>query len=472
MKKYILEPKEPMTVLSALRNRGVYISADCAGRGTCGKCKVIVDGEETLACKTVIEKKTEVEFFDKSLLGSIYVENIDEGLDGYLANDKKDERSFFMCADIGTTTVAAVLIDSLGKVLASAGCANSQKSLGADVVSRIEAAEAGKLSELKSLVRGDIAYLRSELCRKLSLDENLVEKVYISANTVMEHIFAGYSMEGFAKAPYRAVTLDTIRDGEFELLACLFPFVGADILSGIAVCGLDRSDKLSALIDLGTNGEMAIGNRDKILTASTAAGPVFEGGAISCGMMAAAGAISDAEISGMRAFVKTIGEQPAAGICGSGLVSAVHGLRKNGIIDKNGIFIEEFIEDGFPLTSDIYITKEDNRNFLMAKSAIAAGFKTLCREMNIEPSDIENLYIAGGFGKHLNIEKAAGIGLIPDELKDRCVLAGNTSLKGAIMRGLGNLDDGRISDIKGLCGEIVLADSLYFRDEYIKNMVL
>lgn len=476
MKKYKIKGNKDKSILEILQEEGVKISADCGGRGTCGKCKIIIDNEEVLACKTFTEKDIEIEIPEGSDLDTLRVEMLPEekGRVSQQASEKhmpaRKQNEYSMAVDIGTTTVAAALTDGSFAILAAEGLANSQKIFGSDVISRVETASVGKLHVMKKCIREDVETLKNRLADKCGIAAEDIRRIVISANTVMEHIFMGYSCKGFEKAPYSAVTLEEIHEGEFELLPCISPFVGADILSGIAVTEMDRQEEITALIDLGTNGEMALGNSEGILVSSTAAGPVFEGGNISCGMSAMDSAINKVEIYGQRTFAKTIGDKKPLGICAAGLIEAVYSMRKNGIINGNGILDDEWLEDGFYLTDEIVLTQDDINSFLMAKSAIASGLEILCSKRNIQITGIKKIYIAGGLGAHINIDAACGLGLIPKELSDCCEQIGNSSLKGALMRCRGDLSKERADKIKSLCTEIVLADEAEFGINYIKNM--
>ena len=377
-----------------------------------------------------------------------------------------------VCIDLGTTTIEGALADrSSGNILAAERVLNSQRAYGSDVVSRIDACLNGKADELKNAVRNDVADLTDKILKSAGIEDRLRDRIpsYIAGNTVMTHIFAGFDVTGLAAAPYEPVTTDFVETDGFLLMPGLGAFVGGDVLMGMIASGAFESDEVTAFIDVGTNGEMAVGSRDGILAGGTAAGPAFEGGSISCGSPAKPGAISGVEISGRLVDVKTVGDEKPGSICGSGIIEAVSEFLRNGIIDGHGNMAEEY--DGvFTLCPDVTVTQDDVRQVQLAKSAIRAGFETLVETAGIRAADVKRLYIAGGFGKNLNVEKCCGIGLIPSELKDKCVLSGNTSLSGTVKYATGEITDEMIRDVKARTRTVNFAGLGSFRQKFIENM--
>ena len=377
-----------------------------------------------------------------------------------------------VCIDLGTTTIEGALADrSSGNILAAERVLNSQRAYGSDVVSRIDACLNGKADELKNAVRNDVADLTDKILKSAGIEDRLRDRIpsYIAGNTVMTHIFAGFDVTGLAAAPYEPVTTDFVKTDGFLLMPGLSAFVGGDVLMGMIASGAFESDEVTAFIDVGTNGEMAVGSRDGILAGGTAAGPAFEGGSISCGSPAKPGAISGVEISGRLVDVKTVGDEKPGSICGSGIIEAVSEFLRNGIIDGHGNMAEEY--DGvFTLCPDVTVTQDDVRQVQLAKSAIRAGFETLVETAGIRAADVKRLYIAGGFGKNLNVEKCCGIGLIPSELKDKCVLSGNTSLSGTVKYATGEITDEMIRDVKARTRTVNFAGLGSFRQKFIENM--
>ena len=385
---------------------------------------------------------------------------------------KKNEAGLAVCIDIGTTTVEGALVDrSSGNILAAERVLNRQKSYGSDVISRIDACLSGKADELKNAVRNDVADLTDKMLKSAGIEDRLRDRIpsYIAGNTVMTHIFAGFDVSGLAAAPYEPVTTDFVETDGFLLMPGLGAFVGGDVLMGMIASGAFESDEVTAFIDVGTNGEMAVGSKDGILAGGTAAGPAFEGGSISCGSPAKPGAISGVEISGRLVDVKTVGDEKPGSICGSGIIEAVSEFLRNGIIDGHGNMAEEY--DGvFTLCQDVTVTQDDVRQVQLAKSAIRAGLETLVETAGIRAADVKRLYVAGGFGKNLNVEKCCGIGLIPSELKDKCVLSGNTSLSGTIKYACGEITNEMIRDVKARTRTVNFAGLGSFRQKFIENM--
>ncbi len=385
---------------------------------------------------------------------------------------KKNEAGLAVCIDLGTTTVEGALVDrSSGNILAAERVLNRQKSYGSDVVSRIDACLSGKAGELKNAVRNDVADLTDKMLKSAGIEDRLRDRIpsYIAGNTVMTHIFAGFDVSGLAAAPYEPVTTDFVETDGFLLMPGLGAFVGGDVLMGMSASGAFESDEVTAFIDVGTNGEMAVGSKDGILAGGTAAGPAFEGGSISCGSPAKPGAISGVEISGRLVDVKTVGDEKPGSICGSGIIEAVSEFLRNGIIDGHGNMAEEY--DGvFTLCQDVTVTQDDVRQVQLAKSAIRAGLETLVETAGIREADVKRLYVAGGFGKNLNVEKCCGIGLIPSELKDKCVLSGNTSLSGTIKYACGEITNEMIRDVKARTRTVNFAGLGSFRQKFIENM--
>ena len=385
---------------------------------------------------------------------------------------KKNEAGLAVCIDLGTTNIEGALADrSSGNILAAERVLNSQRAYGSDVVSRIDACLNGKADELKNAVRNDVADLTDKILKSAGIKDQLRDRIpsYIAGNTVMTHIFAGFDVSGLAAAPYEPVTTDFVETDGFLLMPGLSAFVGGDVLMGMIASGAFESDEVTAFIDVGTNGEMAVGSRDGILAGGTAAGPAFEGGSISCGSPAKPGAISGVEISGRLVDVKTVGDEKPGSICGSGIIEAVSEFLRNGIIDGHGNMAEEY--DGvFTLCPDVTITQDDVRQVQLAKSAIRAGLETLVETAGIRAADVKRLYVAGGFGKNLNVEKCCGIGLIPSELKDKCVLSGNTSLSGTIKYACGEITNEMIRDVKARTRTVNFAGLGSFRQKFIENM--
>ena len=372
--------------------------------------------------------------------------------------------------DLGTTTLAAQMVDlATGRILGVQTDLNPQMSFGADVMSRIQAALSG--DDLTTVVRLALRQMVEKLAR--GREPEIVEVVLVG-NTVMHHLFSGLDVEPLSRTPFESPQLGvqcfTPQDLDWPLPPacrirferCLGGFVGSDILAGILAAGISGAENLMALVDLGTNGEIAIGNRHGIVCASTAAGPAFEGGSIRMGMRAATGAISHLWLSDGELHSTVIGNVEARGVCGSGLVDAVAcGLERGSILSSGRIAIRS---KSIPLTDSVSLFQSDIRELQLAKGAIASGFRLLLKNLGANSGNLHSIYLAGAFGNYVQPESAIGIGLIeaPMEIVHA---AGNTALRGAKMMLLaaGPLPLPRINHIS-------LAADPSFQDEYANCM--
>lgn len=478
--------KGSKSLLVQLREQGYYIPSWCGGKGTCGKCKIrflhdVPKAKDTdrevlsertaaegwrLACKVYAEGTYELEVPDDNEEHIKTAENREE------RSDIKQTRtsSAALAVDLGTTTIAASLVDTKSRrTLQTVTGINHQRSYGADVLSRIDAANKGEGKRLQALLHRDL----NELCTRLGIGddiEKLSMPVYISGNTTMEHLLAGLSCRTLGVFPYTPVDISMHSYKNMIILPGISTYVGADIVSGIVACGMDQKEAISILIDLGTNGEMAIGNKDRILVASTAAGPAFEGGNISCGTAGIPGAIESVTIRDRRAEIITIDGKAACGICGSGTLETVYELVKENLVDETGLLDGAYFEQGFPLAPGITFTARDVREVQMAKSAVRAGIEILIEMYGISYDQVDMLYLAGGFGKKMNCAKAVGIGMLPEELAGRIEAVGNSSLEGVRMLAKEPDLAGRFKHIPLIAEEIILANCEKFQDLYIENM--
>ena len=392
--------------------------------------------------------------------------------------------------DIGTTTLAMVLVGlESGSTHRSYSAVNRQRAYGADVISRIQASNEGKGPELTASIRQDLKKGIEELIREEGIWPEAVKKITIAGNTTMGHLLMGYSCKNLGVYPFRPVNIDVIT-GSFEeilgagegcpdcpvtLLPGISTYVGGDILSGLLSCGFDDSPEFCVLVDLGTNGEMAAGNRDRILVTSTAAGPAFEGGNISWGMGSVAGAICNVEITQGMASVKTIGGKPPMGLCGTGVIETAAELVRCGCVDETGRLDEAYFKEGFPLAKapdgkDIVFTQKDVREIQLAKSAVRAGLETLLKRLDVPAEQIGKVYLAGGFGFHMNQEKAVEIGLLPKRFADRLKTVGNSSLAGAIRYLLDPDAPEKAERIRKAAREVELSSDSDFNEFYMEYM--
>lgn len=489
------------TLLEIFRNTNIYIDAICAGRGTCGKCKVqFLEGcpiptkedenffteEEVangwrLACKAIIQRECVVSI---EMSGEEKYAVVTE-----YASERKPQQSaeksyYGIAVDIGTTTIAMQLLELHSKTIEDTYTAiNRQRSYGADVISRIQASNEGKKERLRQSILEDLEQGIEELH---SRNHVTVKEIGISGNTTMISLLMGYSCEGLGAYPFTPVNIDAVEADYFtifgnhrhtcklRILPGISAFVGGDITAGLLACGFDRKEKVSILVDLGTNGEMAIGNQDKIFVTSTAAGPAFEGGNIICGTGSIPGAISHVTYKNNGFELETIGNQEASGICGTGVIDITYELLKQKLIDETGLLNDKFFEDGILLAkskeSEIRFYQKDIREIQLAKAAIRAGLETLLVNYGVGYDEIDDIYIAGGFGYKMDIDKAIGIGLFPKACKNKLKAIGNSSLKGNLSYLTEKDAKERMRKITQLSEEVSLAASSTFYELYLQHM--
>jgi len=383
--------------------------------------------------------------------------------------------------DIGTTTIAAQLLDlATGCVIAVRTALNAQAVHGADIMSRIEfAVAAGGELKLQNLIRHQVGSLASELMPAEGAQSPL-KRVVLVGNTVMHHLFCGLDVEPLSRFPFEPCSpgLQCFSSSDLgwalpgdpvvRFLPCLGGFVGSDILAGILATGLYEATALSALIDLGTNGELVVGTRERLLCASTPAGPAFEGARISMGMRAATGAISEVRLQGNQLQCHVIGPGAPRGVCGSGLVDAVAVGLESGCISPSGRLMRG---DHFVLATPVALNQRDIRELQLAKGAIAAGLRILIDQWGATPQQFKHVYLAGAFGNYINQASAHRIGLLNVPPETICA-AGNTALLGAKLA-LFDLDKSdRVYDrILQLTRHVPLNEDPKFQDTYAQEMV-
>jgi uncharacterized 2Fe-2S/4Fe-4S cluster protein (DUF4445 family) len=408
----------------------------------------------------------------------------------------EEGRSYGIGIDIGTTTVAAALVSADGKKEPLAVCSlvNRQRRYGADVISRISAsAEHGAV--MRELVEEDIAQLAAELLGRTGCRPSQVTEVVIAGNTTMLHLLRGYDCTGLGVYPYHPLSLEaeTLCAEDFgrisgvlpkETRVTLFPgftaFVGADILSGLYYLGEKSSTakKPFLFLDLGTNGEMAVCSGSKLYLASAAAGPVFEGGGISCGCASIPGAVCHTD----GHSYETIEDREPVGICGTGVLELVSALVRSGIIDRSGLLKEPFFTEGYLLCSsaaggDIRLVQDDIRKVQLAKAAVCVGIRTLLDRLPANDRGKISIFLAGGFGSGVSIHAIRELGLFPQELDEAAVYApGNTSLLGT-MRFIGEIQEkgysaalSSLEKIRACANEIRLEAESDFGEAYYEAL--
>ncbi len=372
-------------------------------------------------------------------------------------------RLYGLAVDIGTTTCSGVLVDlNTGKIIAEASAYNGQISYGEDVISRIiYAGRPGGLKALQEKVVATINTIIEDICRKMIISPADISYIMAAGNTVMSHLLLGLDPKYIREAPYvpsvsqfpltkaAGLGIQAHPSVRLFLYPCIASYVGGDIVSGVHACQMAKSDDISLFIDIGTNGEIVVGNREWMVCAACSAGPAFEGGGIRYGMRAANGAIENFHVhpETFEPMIVTIGRIKPAGICGSGLISIVSELLEAGIIDQQGKFRRNLDHpriregrDGWEyvlawrsdslIGEDIVITEVDLDNLMRAKGAMYAGYQTLLESVGLSFTDLDRIILAGNFGAYIDLERAICIGLLPDIDRDRFYYLGNASMLG------------------------------------------
>lgn len=369
--------------------------------------------------------------------------------------------AYGVAIDVGTTTIVAQLVDlKSGQVVGVEASHNQQARYGEDVISRmIYACGHGGLDPLKNAVVTTINSLVNSLVAGAGIQHTDILSFVAAGNTTMTHLLLGLEPCTIRLEPYipTATRIPWARAGEVGLtghpdallhcMPCVSSYVGGDITAGVLACGMNDSPQLSALIDIGTNGEIVVGNNEWLVCCSASAGPAFEGGGTKCGMRATKGAVQKVRVRGDRVEMQTIGGAKARGICGSGLIDCMAELVAEGIIDQSGKFVRldhprVRVVDGVPefvvaeepeseTGEPVVITEDDIGNLMKSKAAVLAAMKVLLESLGLRFSDLDRLYVAGGFGAHLDIEKSVRIGLLPDVPLEKVLFIGNSSVAGA-----------------------------------------
>lgn len=558
-------------LIDAVRNAGLTADAPCGGRGTCGKCKVMVlDGSNpgehpscqfpvtedisvllsgnqantqilesgitfsrivspNLSCVHAVIPRASVSdpfsvseavrkalgpetHIPLSVLENLYatLEEINyEGnfvlFQNTLLQIKSDNLPVYALAfDIGTTTIVSYLLDiSCEKQICVSSIRNPQTAYGADVISRCEyqlKQDSGRLTEL---IRSAVDSLAAQNAEKAGIRCQDICFAVIAGNTCMQHLYLGISTESLIRAPYTATAdeLQLVNSSDLGLhihplaktavLPAIAGFVGGDTIGVMLSLPEETFDRLTLILDIGTNGELVLGDRFRRYTCSTAAGPAFEGAKISCGMRGAAGALDHVTLENGQLKLSVLEAKEPVGICGSGLIDLVSCLLKLGILSARGRILKPekwkpeiaalysarlTKRDGvsaFLITDDengIYITQKDIREVQLAKAAIATGIEILCQKMGVTVSDIHSVLLAGAFGNYMSPQSACDIGLIPAMLLKRIRSIGNAAGEGAKLAALNSEILNKSSKIAKETCFIELASSKVFQEEYLQKL--
>lgn len=422
-----------------------------------------------------------------------------EEVTNILSGDRTAPR-YGVAIDIGTTTLVVYIIDLTdGSLLDIASTYNSQIKFGDDVITRIVyATEQNELAALQNTVVSDINMMISLITQKHKINMDSVDSFVIAGNPTMTHLFFGLNPAAIREEPYilTANSFPLSFAGELGInarpdiplysLPSVASYVGGDIVSGVLASGLHKKAELSFFMDIGTNGEMVLGNSELLVTAACSAGPCFEGSGIRHGMRATEGAIEDVKInrSTLEPEIKVIGGVSPMGICGSGMIDAISEMYLAGILDSKGALRREASErvregaDGLEFVihseggREITLTTPDIENIIRAKAAIYAAFTTMIKEVGFTFDDISTVYIAGGFGQFLDIEKAVILGMIPDISREKFVFLGNSSIKGAYLCTLSQKMRDEAEEIAKRMTYLELSVSRSFMDEFMSGLFI
>lgn len=470
------------SLIEAAGQAGIILNTACGGRGTCKKCLVFIEPEhrEVLACQYRIQSDLTIQippqsrYFEQQILEHGIETKIEPSQTIYQELCKKTaaEKIFGLAVDIGTTTVVAKLVNMAdGKCPATESALNPQTQFGDDVISRIAYADDDeKLARLHKIIIGCINKLIGNLSEKASIAAEDIYELCVVGNTTMNHIFLRFPITQLGQAPYKAHSLEAHdymteqlgikinRQGNIHTVENIAGFVGSDTTAVALASNIDSFEKVTLIVDIGTNGEIVLGTKDKLYAASCAAGPALEGARISCGSRATEGAIEAVVVGRDDIDLDVIGNQQPRSICGSGLIDAVAVLLDLGIIDTSGRFSEpDNLHDTLPPAiisriikvdnqicfilskstdnncCDVILTQRDIRQVQLAKAAIRAGIEILIRKLDIKEDGIEQIFLAGAFGNYIRPESALRIGLLPASDTQQLHFIGNAAAAGAQM---------------------------------------
>ena len=435
-----LEARWGEQLLAVLRRAGLAPEAPCGGNGTCGKCTVLIDGQPVRACQVTVHAGLTV--------------TIPQEAELKILSPKLPEPSpvsgseMYAAVDIGTTSLVCCLLDGeSGSIVATASAPNPQAPFGADVVSRIRAALTGEMEALTRLIRERVNQLLRQCCVLRGIAPDSIRRVCIVGNPAMQQLFLGISPENLVQIPFCPALriaasqpcgdiLPLCPDAQLLTVPDFSGYVGADTIGCIVASQMYKSREITLLVDIGTNGEMVLGNTQRLVACATAAGPALEGANIRFGMNARPGAIDHVWLVDGNIRFSTIDNGEPVGICGSGLIDAAAVFLELGKMNPRGRIAPGEEVNGeriLRLTDHIYLTQEDIRQLQLAKGAIQAGIRLMMAHMGITAEEIHRVLLAGTFGTWLNPDNACRIGLLPPELRGKIESIGNAALDGACL---------------------------------------
>jgi len=424
-----------------------------------------------------------------------------DDLEAIFISGAEGRKKYGLAIDIGTTTVVVNLVDLADGGLVDVGSTyNSQMRYGDDVITRIvHATEGGGMGELRDAVVADINDLLTPLVERHSVSSEDIESVVVAGNTTMSQLFWGLDPASIREEPYiptvnfypkwRSGTagIAIASQAPIYTVPCVASYVGGDIVAGVLASKMHRNPEIALFMDIGTNGEIAVGNNEWLMTAACSAGPCFEGSGIKHGMRATEGAIESIRIDPetFETEIGVIGRGNPLGICGSGMIDALSEMFLTGVVDQKGRIVEDRrtdrirkgdIGDEFVIHRgagrDIVLAEADIENILRAKAAIYAGVSLLLKEVGFGLDAIDRVYIAGGFGNYLNVDRAIILGMLPDVPKEKFSFLGNTSIAGAYLCLLSGEMRKEAEEIASKMTYMELSVSRNFMDEYMSALFL
>lgn len=499
-----------------LRREGVYIDGTCSDNGTCGRCVVRIicgdagepslqetgllgersaDHEHRLACRVTVTGDLDISIDRERMLEVDSTGRWKEVWGSPLWRPdliSPDRIGFGVAVDLGTTSIVAGLFDMSGtRPLDIKAAANPHLPWGEDIISRLDAAAAGRdvMTKLKELIWKTVGDQVRSLCMRSGVSGGRITRMVVVGNSAVHHLALGLPTDSLLTPPYLPSVRSSVVLSALELPISIqlgheavvyFPplaggYAGSDALASL-LAAKSTGMKKGALLDVGTNTEIAVWNGDKIMVATAPSGPAFEGGHIKSGMRAEEGAVWSVEIEGGDLRYEVIGKGPAKGICGTGIVDAIASMLRCGIVDSTGLIIEgshPFVSGGRFVVADknnVALEGKDVATVQKAKAAIAATFQLLLKRMDLEYRDLECVYLAGAFGSRLNLANAVRIGLLPELAPDHYVLAGNTALLGACMILLSEKAQLETERLSLITNHHSVADDSDFEELFIDNL--
>lgn len=480
-----VEVKHGTTILEAEHLAGIAQKAHCGGHGKCGKCKVRIDGKEVLACRTEVTHDMEV-IIPENAESSEKVQILTDSIQTSVKMCPVQPGELLAAIDIGTTTVVCYLLDGrTGKCLGKSSMMNPQYPFGADVVSRLQYSLQGERGKLTVLIQTGIAKLLSEACEKIGKTCKHLGTISIVGNPAMQQLFLGIEVENLAEPPFPPKNIHTQikkaneylaieSDAALIVLPDIAGYVGADTFACILSTKIYEKEEYTLIVDIGTNGEMVLGNKNGMLTCSTAAGPALEGAGISCGMCGAKGAVDHVWAENEALKYSVIENAKPMGICGSGLIDAVAVFLEKGTLNKRGKLVKNYEEVNgkkqVKIGENVTLTQEDIRAVQMAKGAIAAGIELLIERAGISVKDVKQVLLAGAFGSYIKPESACRIGMLPEELLPVITAVGNAAGAGSQMAACSKEEFFRTDELLKKIEPLELAALPEFSKVFAKSM--